>query len=151
MNPNQAWSWALPVEVQEMVAAQLGPTSRGVLKHVSRECRAGVRAVVETEGAVSERSPPNVSCRLQASWLVRSLYLTVWATAQECPWTPKQWLEKSACESEKKNISERASLFWVQHITDGCASILYMVPLLCFASAESYNLFNNLLLQRKGI
>jgi hypothetical protein len=81
----------LPVEILEMIAARLEATPRGVLRHVSLEFRAAVRAVCAAEDAKD-------GLAFKASWLARDLDLLLWARAQGCPWTLKQWMEKSAGE-----------------------------------------------------
>jgi hypothetical protein len=68
-----------------------------VVRHVSRDWRAAVRAVAEAgegDGLVDTSS-----FRLCASSLCGSLDLVKWGRgAQGCPWSLKQWMEKAAGE-----------------------------------------------------
>jgi hypothetical protein len=115
MEAEEAQARGLPVEVLEMIAARLEATPRQVLRHASPKCRAAVRTVCAAEGAPAGNSPLKDSCALSASWLVRSLDLVLWARAQGCPWTLKQWLEKSAGAGPSLIYSAKPSLLFLLH------------------------------------
>jgi hypothetical protein len=70
-----------------------------VVRHVSREWRAAVRAVAEAgEGDVDDLVD-NSSFRLRASSLCGSLDLVKWGRgAQGCPWSLEDWMEMAAGE-----------------------------------------------------
>jgi hypothetical protein len=97
MNANNPLLWVLPAEVLVSIATLLEPTHRGVVRHVSRDWRAAVRAVAEAgegDGLVD-----NSSFRLRASSLCGSLDLVQWGRgAQGCPWSLYQWMKKAAGE-----------------------------------------------------
>ena len=97
MNVDNPQSWVLPAEVLVSIATLLEPTHRGVVRHVSRDWRAAVRAVAEAgegDGLVDTSS-----FRLRASSLCGSLDLVKWGRgAQGCPWSLEQWMRKAAGE-----------------------------------------------------
>ena len=97
MNADNPQSWVLPAEVLVSIATLLEPTHRGVVRHVSRDCRVAARAVAEAgegDGLAKKRS-----FRLRASSLCGSLDLVKWGRgAQGCLWSLKQWMEKAAGE-----------------------------------------------------
>jgi hypothetical protein len=97
MNVNNPQLWVLPAEVLVSIATLLEPTHRGVVRHVSRDWRAAVRAVAEAgegDGLVDTSR-----FRLRASSLCGSLDLVKWGRgAQGCAWSLEQWMEKAAGE-----------------------------------------------------
>jgi hypothetical protein len=98
--------WALPVEVLESLVAQLEPSQRGVVRHVSRGFRAAVRAVAEAGAGHPRRGgglPVSGSFQLHASSLCGSLDILKWASeTQECPWSLQHWMDTAAGEVKRQ-------------------------------------------------
>jgi hypothetical protein len=138
MNIDNALPEGFPSDVLETIAALLEPTHRGVLRHVTPECSAAVRAVCAAEDAPDGQLPGTVSCVLSASCLVRSLDLVLWARAQGCPWTLKQWMEKSAGEGliSPKVLNMTSLVFMLQIIHICKLFIIYYAEECCLLAGK---------------
>lgn len=70
----------LPPEVLDAIVAELPPSGRGFIRHVSRELRVAVSRFDADKGQVAARRlcPRDLCCSMQ---------LIDWAVAQGCPWS----------------------------------------------------------------